>query len=499
MSNAIEAGNIVPSARCAPMSMLSRCAFTTMLFAPLSACGDEDPTDEVSASSQVSRGFELPDVFEPRLETYVHSWGQQWPSFRVHGETAVFVGGERAYGRAWGMRTVAEQTPHEVDDAFEIGTLSVHLTHAAILALARDGDLDLDAPVSDILEIPIHRDVSVEHLLTMTSGLPNFTESLMFQAVGKTRPATNAQIAATFAGDPLEFEPGEDFAPSISNAVVLGLVLERVTERSYPDAVRQLVLEPLHMDATRYGRVPDASVGHAFDEDEFLDPVLLADPESLAAAGAWTSTAADLGTLYTAMLGEHFGTGSRRVWGDNAAARPYGFAATTIASQDAFGWVGRFDGHEHGVIIVPAHDLVIVQLGNTEVAPGLQLAEAVATIALGQHVPTRDEARPVPLDPGELAPFARTWVLRPADLAMVEASADDDTLATLRSVQTIYAPGEGLRLRIEGRPVKRMHTYAPRTFFFKDRPQSTARIGGSAEAPTLVLERAGTALHYRAG
>jgi hypothetical protein len=42
-----------------------------------------------------------------------------------------------------------------------------------------------------------------------------------------------------------------------------------------------------------------------------------------------------------------------------------------------------------------------------------------------------------------------------------------------------------------------MHPTGPRTFFFKDRPQSTARIATSAGATMLVLERGGGALHYR--
>lgn len=481
------------------MPLPPRTLLLTALLAALSACATEAPARPPTPApeQEVEHAFTLPEGFESEVDAYVAAWGHQWPTFKVHGNTAVFARGEPVFTKAWGLRSLAEQTPHTPGDAFEIGTLSIHLTQAATLALVREGKIALDAPVADYVEVPLPESISVRHLLTMTSGLPNFTESLVFQ-IQKRRPASHEALVASFAADPLEFEPGTDFAPSLSNAVVLGLLIETVTGQDYATAVKTRVLDPLEMHDTHYGRVEGASVGLSFNEAEFLEPVVEADPRSLGAAGAWTSTTADLGRLYAAMLGEHFGTAlSRSVWGINDLERPYGFIPMTVGGREAFAWIGRFDGHEHGVVIVPEDDLVVLHLANSEVAPGSDIAEAVAMMVYDLPVPRREEARPVPLDPAPLARYAGKWVLVPADLALVEETADEDTLGVLRVVETRFVEAQGLELLLTDRPAKRLHPTAPREFFFKDRPQSTARIAGTSEAPMLVLERDGGALHYR--
>ncbi len=482
-----------------PMLVRSALAVCAVLFSA-AACASEPPAAPPAVGPDPApEAFSLPDGFSEDLEAYVRGWGQHWPTFRVHGCTAVFAEGAPLHVQAWGQRDLAREAPHTPQDGFEIGTLSVHLTHAATLALVREGRVRLDdAAAQYVPGFDLPETITLEHLLTMTSGLPSFAETLLFERVYKHRPASHEALVASFGGQPLEFEPGSDFAPSLSNAAVLGLLIERVTEQSYAEAVRERVLQPLGMEHTRFGRIEGASVGLSFHEEEYLEPVVEADPRSLGGAGGWTSTAADLGILYSALLQEQFGTElSRRMLGDNDLQRSYGFASTTVGGRDALAWIGRFDGHEHGVVLVPEDGLVVLHLANSEVAPGSMIAEAVAQLAYDLPVPTREEARSVPLDPSGLARHAGTWVLQPSDLAFVEDNVDPDTARALKSIETRFVQDEGLRLHIGGRPVKRMHATSPRTFFFKDRPQSTAYLTTAADKPMLVLERGGGSLHYR--
>lgn len=464
------------------------------------ACATEPrPSSPAAAPQQDAPQFALPEGFAQSVSTYVAGWGQQWPTFRVHGTTAVFADGKSLHQQSWGLRDLAEGTAHGEDDGFEIGTLSVHLTHVAVLDLVRSGDLALnDSVASHIPDMQLQPSITVEHLLTMTSGLPNFTETMLFERVYKRRAANHKALVTSFAGDPLEFEPGTDFAPSLSNAALLGLLIEEVTEQPYADVVQARVLEPLGMENTHYGRQAGASVGLSFHEDEHLVPVVDATPASLGAAGGWTSTASDLGKLYSALLEETYGPElSRRMLGNNDLDKPYGFAPTTIGGRDAYGWVGLFDGHEHGVLLIPSDGLVVIHLANSEVAPGSQIAEAVAQLAYEIPVPVREEARPVPLEPERFTALAGRWVITPSDLEQIAVDADAETLAALRAIETSFVEGEGLRLHIHGRPDKRMHPTAPRKFFFKDRPQSTAYITTTAASTMLVLERGGGSLHYR--
>lgn len=471
-----------------------------LLLCLLGACASDPapaPTAETEASDE-SPAFTLPDGFDHALEQYIAGWGRHWPTFRVHGVTSVSRAGEALHRHAWGLKTLTDGTPHDPADAFEIGTLSVHLTHAAVLAMVAKGSIDLDAAAADYAPgLGLPTSITVEHLLTMTSGIGNFTESLVYERVLKKYPAEPASLVESFAKDPLEFAPGTDFAPSLSNTVVLGLILERAYGASYEEAVEALVLTPLKMSNTRYGRVEGASVGLSFHEDEFLVPALENDPRALSASGGWTSTSSDLNALYAGLLGDFLPTSlKRRMLGDNALERPYGFVPRTVAGRDALTWIGRIDGHEHGLVILPGDGVVVLHLANSEVAPGPDIAEAVTGLAYDLPAYPREEARATPIDVASLAGYAGAWSLTASDRDLLLEATDPETARSLMVVKTAFVPDDGLRLHIPGRPVKRMHATGSLAFFFKDRPQSTARIVRTTGAPKLVLERGGGSLHY---
>ena len=410
--------------------------------------------------------------------------------------TSVARDGEALQRHAWGLKRLTEGTPHDPTDAFEIGTLSIHLTHAAVLTKVADGSVDLDATAADYVpELGLPTAITVEHLLTMTSGISNFAESLLYERVLKKYPAEPTSLVESFAKDPLEFAPGTDFAPSLSNTVVLGLILERVHGTTYAEAVDALVLTPLEMKNTAYGRVDGASVGLSFHEDEYLVPALDNDPRALCAAGGWTSTSADLNALYAGLLGDFLPTPlKRRMLGDNALERPYGFMLRTVAGRDALTWIGRIDGHEHGLVMVPRDGVVVLHLANSEVAPGPEIAEAVTDLAYDLPAHPREEARPTPVDIASLAGYAGSWSLTASDRDLLMSATDPETARALFEVTTQFVPGDGLRLHVPGRSVKRMHTTGPLAFFFKDRPQSTARVVRTTGKPKLVLERGGGSL-----
>ncbi len=478
--------------------ILARAALGVGLLSASACASPPAANPEPADTHSADPAFALPRGFDTRVEDYAASWGRYWPTFRIHGVSQVFAAGRPLFVRAQGMADLAQQTPHTPASRFSIGTLSVHLTHAAVLSLVEAGTVSLDQPVTAFVpDQGLPPTITLEHLLTFSAGLPSFTETLPFRAL-KTRPASNEAIVATFAGEPLEFDPGTDFAPSLSNAALLGLVIERASKQPYAQYVEQAVLKPLQMHDTRYGRADDTTVGLSFNEAEYLVPDTQTDPRAFGAAGAWTSTSADLGKLYTAVLSGHWGEPlRRRTFGDNGPGLPYGFVPSPVAGRDGYLWLGRIDGHDHAVLLVPEDDLVIVHLGNSEVVPGSDIAMALGYLAYEVVTPRREEAREVPIEVASLAEYAGRWELTASDRALLANSTDDDTAASLQRVVTTFSK-TGLSLQVRGRPTKRMHPVAQRRFFFKDRPQSTARVvvrpGGAQE---LVLEREGSQLRYR--
>lgn len=146
---------------------------------------------------------------------------------RVHGLAELETG-----------RHIAGQTP------FYLASVTKPFTAAATAALVEQGRLSLDAKAADLVAgWPVElKAVRVRHLLTHTSGVPDYYGFLQWRAF---RGLDNAGVLDTLRAHPQpEFPAGERFAYSNSNYVVLAEIIEAVTGLSYSRALDQLVLRP---------------------------------------------------------------------------------------------------------------------------------------------------------------------------------------------------------------------------------------------------------------
>ncbi|OZC03596.1 serine hydrolase domain-containing protein [Rubricoccus marinus] len=145
---------------------------------------------------------------------------------------------------------------------FYLASVSKAMTAAAVLTLAAEGRVDLDAPVQTYLDPWPYRDVTVRHLLNQTSGLHFLTAVTAHRDT--TRRVTTADLLGIVARQRpgLGFEPGAQFDYDNANYETLAALLEAVTGKRYAEAVRERVTEPAGMrDATTgaSGEIPWAA------------------------------------------------------------------------------------------------------------------------------------------------------------------------------------------------------------------------------------------------
>ena len=200
------------------------------------------------------------------------------------GVVAVGDGGRpwlsRAYGRA-----------EAVDQRFGIASMSKMFTAVAIAQLAQQRRLAFSDPIGrhlpDYPRADVAGSVTIEQLLTHTSGLGDYLDDAAFQAAraaGRTF-ATPRDYFPYFASEPLAFAPGERFEYSNAGYVVLGEIVARVSGRDYFDYVTEFVLRPAGMHATdprgTHGSPAGSAVStagdllrfaHALHSHRLLDP-----------------------------------------------------------------------------------------------------------------------------------------------------------------------------------------------------------------------------------
>ncbi|MGZ3443829.1 MAG: serine hydrolase, partial [Polyangia bacterium] len=179
------------------------------------------------------------------------------PRFKSDGPGAAVLvkKGDRVLLRkGYGMANIELGVPVRPEHVFRLGSITKQFTAAAIMMLVDDGKLSLRDDVRKYVpEYPQKKGVvTIEHLLTHTGGVPSYTSQPAFEKHMRD-DLSHAELLATVKDLPLDFLPGEQWAYSNSGYYLLGMVIEKVSGKSYGDFVMQRIFKPLGMTHTSYG------------------------------------------------------------------------------------------------------------------------------------------------------------------------------------------------------------------------------------------------------
>ncbi len=139
-----------------------------------------------------------------------------------------------------------------LDTRFNIASIGKLFTSAAIAGLVRGGRLDYSDTVTKWLpetKIPSADRITVAQLLEMTSGLGDIFGPA-YASAPKDRIQELSDYLSLFETRPLRFAPGQGREYSNAGYVVLGLIIEKVTGKTYREYVREAVFAPARMNDT---------------------------------------------------------------------------------------------------------------------------------------------------------------------------------------------------------------------------------------------------------
>jgi CubicO group peptidase (beta-lactamase class C family) len=292
--------------------------------------------------------------------------------------------------RAFGMANFEDEIPNTPETRFRIASVTKPFTATSILMLHERGKLGVKDPacryVSPCPEA--WRPITIEHLLTHTSGIPNYSNFSEY-ALTQAFPATPQALVERFQDKPLEFEPGSRFEYSNSGYVLLGYILERVSRQTYEEFLRTNIFGPLKMDRTGYGDSglwpPHRAEGYIWRGE--LRRAAHLDPSVSYASGGLYSTAADLfafdeafhqGRLVSARTIDRMLTPFRDDYG-------YGWKTGRQFGRREVGHDGSVDGFRASLVRFPDERLLVVVLANIECARLSEITQTVAAIALGER------------------------------------------------------------------------------------------------------------------
>jgi D-alanyl-D-alanine carboxypeptidase len=376
---------------------------------------------------------------------------------------AIVKDGSIVYTNAYGLAKVESKTSATPEMRYSIGSVSKQFTAAAVLLLAEEGKLSLDDRVVRWFpELTRSRDVSIRHLLTMTSGYSDFWPQ-DYVMPGMLQDTTPEKISDAWAKKPLDFEPGSKSQYSNTNYVIAGMIVERASGMPFMEFLQKRIFTPLGMKTvydTDQSALPAADAGRYMRFG--LGPARPAPKEGkgwMFAAGELAMTARDLALWDISVINQSLlqpasyremqremqltaGTGVR--YG-------LGVSVSTVDGRRSIAHGGEVSGFTARNEIYPDERAAIVVLTNLDGTPA---SEQIAAKIAGTLFASTDSAAPAALEQAraiferlQRGDIDRSLFTSNANAYFSQQALSDfrSSLAPLGKPQEITAIAQGLR------------------------------------------------------
>ena len=284
--------------------------------------------------------------------------------------------GKIVYQGGFGWADIGKKTPVTTQTKFRIGSISKQFTAAAILRLADDGKLALTDPLDKFYPgYPGGSGVTVEQLLTHTSGIHSYTDKPDFMAK-VSQPITPAELIAWFRDDPADFAPGAGFHYNNSGYFLLGEIIAKVSGKSLATFLQDTFFAALGMKDTGIylNASPPQGMASGYSiADGKATPALDWDMCWAGGAGALYSTVGDLflwndalfgGKIFEPALFKAMTTPVKLPPNVDGMNYGYGLVMSDVNRLPAIGHGGGLNGWATDLMRLPGQNCTVITLGN---------------------------------------------------------------------------------------------------------------------------------------
>ena len=291
-----------------------------------------------------------------KLDELLSTWSNQ---YKFNGSVLVSHKGKVLLDKGYGLRNAGDKTANDQNSIYQIGSITKQFTATVILKLQEEKKLNVADKLSKYFPgYPKGDSITIEHLLTHTSGIYSYTNDPAFMQNEVTKPSNREKMMALFKDKPLNFSPGAQWDYSNSAYMLLGYIIEDVAKMPYEKAVRRYIFTPLGMTHSGFDFThlssKDKATGYFRLTKEKNEPAPIVDSSVSYSAGAIYSSTGDLYKWHQSLQNNSVIKKASKEKAQTPVMNKYGYgwAIDTVAGKKTFGHGGGIHGFNTNMVCI---------------------------------------------------------------------------------------------------------------------------------------------------
>jgi CubicO group peptidase (beta-lactamase class C family) len=293
---------------------------------------------------------------------------------KFNGNALIVQQGKMLLQKSYGYKNFTAQTLNDSNTIFQIGSVTKQFTATVILKLQEEGKLSVNDKLDKYFpQFKYANEITLENLLTHTSGIYDYTNDIDDgDSAIVCQPADKQLALDIMFKHKLAFKPGTQFRYDNSGYYLLGMIIEKVTGKSYEQNVRDMIFTPLHMDHSLFDFKHSADANIATGYQTLNDSV-----QKEASAWRWDSTVTYAAGGIWSTTGDMYkwaqATADKKILSDDswkAMLVPhlekygYGVYIDSLFGKQTISHGGGIPGFISYLCYFPSEDVTIVLLNN---------------------------------------------------------------------------------------------------------------------------------------
>lgn len=186
------------------------------------------------------------EKIKKQINKYMESYIKIW---EFSGSIAAIKDGEILFKKAYGYANIEHKVKNNTDTKYKIWSITKQFTAVAILILEEKGLLKVEDSIKKYFPdcSDLNPKITIHHLLTHTSGIFNYSSLPDSQETFQKIHHEKSELIKLFTAKPLDFEPGTHWNYSNTGYYLLGIIIEKLSGKTYSEFLAENIFLPLGM------------------------------------------------------------------------------------------------------------------------------------------------------------------------------------------------------------------------------------------------------------